>query len=402
MLVDMQTFSDMLSRPSLFRDRDVLFPDFIPDTLPFRQTEIERIMRWVSPALKGEKPHNVLIYGKTGTGKTACVKVVKRQFDGMKSGAAVAYVNCRMYNSRYRVLQKIIKDFLPEKDLAGFGVLFMYEAVMDWVSKGSRHLVIVLDEADMVKDLDELVYTLTRANDELKAGGVSLIGISNKLSFKETLDPRSRSSLYENEMVFPPYNAEQMQSILKQRADMGYGEGMVTDSAINLASAIAAQETGDARYGLRLLLKAGEIADEKALKQITDKEIELARKTVELDLAAETINTLPAHQQVVLYGIAALSLEGGRYPKLAPTDEEGTFILSGEGYEAYAKACRQFGRKKRSARWYREYLHDLEMLGLLTIVESGKGMRGHTRLIKIAYDAAQVKALVEKNLSGQG
>jgi len=395
----MQTFSDILSSPSIFKERNVLFPDYIPDMLPFRQAEIEKIMRWVSPALKEEKPHNVLIYGKTGTGKTACVKVVKKKFDEMNSNAILAYVNCRIYNSRYRVLQKIVKDYLPELDKAGFGVLFMYEGLMGWVQKKAINLVLVLDEVDMVKDLDELIYALTRSNDELKSGSIALIGISNKLTFKETLDPRSRSTLYENEMVFPPYNAEQLQSILKQRADMGFGEGKVSEPAINLASAIAAHETGDARYALRLLLKAGEIADEKGLPLISDKEIELARKTVELDVAAETINTLPQHQQLVLYGIAAISIEGSKYSKLAPPDEEGTFILSGEGYEAYSKACRQFGRKKRSARWFREYLHDLEMLGLVTMIESGKGMRGHSRLIKIAYDSAQVKALVEKNLS---
>ena len=308
-------------------------------------------------------------------------------------------MNCRIYNSRYRVLQKITKDFIPEMDKAGFGVATLYEKILAWISGGSRRLIIVLDEGDMVGDLDELMYTLTRANDDLKHGSLSIIGISNKLDFKNVLDPRSRSSLCETEMVFAPYTPSQLQAILLQRSQMGFGQDAVDESAINLAAAIAAQETGDARYALRLLLKAGEIADEHSLMHISDKEVEDARKNVDSDIAAEIIATLPDQQQLVLYAASALSLSGSKYAKLfaASDDEDGRFLASGEVYEEYTRACKAFKRKKRSSRWYREYLNDLEMLGLITMVESGPGMRGHTRLIKVGYPPLQIKALIEKN-----
>jgi archaeal cell division control protein 6 len=288
-------------------------------------------------------------------------------------------------------------------DKMGFGLSTLYEKVTEWIAKGKVGLVVVLDEVDMVRDLDDLMYTMTRANDELADGSISIIGISNKLNFKDALGPRSKSSLCENEIVFPPYLAPQLSAILHQRVEAGFAKDAVSEGALNLAAAIAAQETGDARYALRLLVKAGETADEKGVARVSDKEVEDARRSVDTDLAAETISTLPEHQQIVMYAACTLALSGSKYANLAggqpKMEEDGRFMLSGEVYEEYLRACRNFGRKRRSARWYREYLHDLEMLGMITMVESGRGIRGHTRLIKVGYAPEKLKPILEKSLS---
>ncbi|MFA6489736.1 MAG: AAA family ATPase [Candidatus Micrarchaeia archaeon] len=418
----MPSFSEILSKPTVFSDRNVLSPHYIPDTLPFRDKEIEKIMVGLSPALKGERPRNMFIYGKTGTGKTCSVKHVlgkmgeykeegKPSPHGSKVDAKAgqtaqapyvsSYVNCKMFNSRYRVIQKITKDILPSLDSMGFGLAMLYEKMMAEVETSGRRLIVILDEVDTVKDLDDLLYTLTRANDELKQGSISIIGISNKLSFKEKLGQRSRSSLCENEMIFASYTPPQMQAIISQRAKMGFRPHVVDDSAINLAAAITGQDVGDARYALKLLQKAGEIADEKGISKITDKEVEEARRSVESDVAFEAISTLPDHQQLVLLAIANLSIDKGKNTRLTEGagEEDDSFLISGEVYEEYSKVARKFRKPRRSARWYREYLNDLEMLGLITTIESGAGQRGRTRLIRIGYLATDVKKIVEKNFS---
>ena len=433
----MPSFSEILSKPTVFSDRNVLSPHYVPDTLPFRDKEIEKIMVGLSPALKGERPRNMFVYGKTGTGKTCSVKHVLAKMgeykaegkplhqggkavaqDGgkadAKSGAAAqdgskaaqppfvsSYVNCKMFNSRYRVIQKITKDILPSLDSMGFGLAMLYEKMMGEVETSGRRLIVVLDEVDTVKDLDDLLYTLTRSNDELKQGSVSIIGISNKLSFKEQLGQRSRSSLCENEMVFAPYTPHQMQAIISQRAKMGFKPRVVDDSAINLAAAITGQDIGDARYALKLLQKAGEIADEKGISKITDKEVEEARRSVETDVAFEAISTLPDHQQLVLLAIANLTIDKGKNTRLTSGsgEDEESSLISGEVYEEYSRVSRQFRKPRRSARWYREYLNDLELLGLITTTESGAGQRGRTRLIRIGYPASDVKKIVEKNFT---
>jgi len=393
----LSSFQDILSRSSIFRDRNVLSPHYIPSTLPHREKEINAIMSAVSPALKGEKPRSLFIYGKTGTGKTSSVKHVMEKFEEMKSEKArMCYVNCRIYNTRYRVFHKLMKDYLPEHAKLGYGLSFFYEKLLEFLQSNGIVMVIVLDEVDMVRDLDDLISTLTRANDDLKRGGVSLIGISNKLYFKEKLDPRSRSSLYETEMVFPPYTSNQLKSILEQRVKLGFSDGAVDESAVNLAAAIAAQDNGDARYALKLILRAGEIVDEEGGGVVSEKHIIAARKSVDEDVSIEAISTLPQHQQIVLYSIANLSMDGGRYSKL--TGNTDNYLLSGEVYENYVRDSRNFKKEPRSARWYREYLRELEMLGLIATVESGKGLRGHTKLIKLVYSPTKVRSIIEKNL----
>ncbi|MDO8339799.1 MAG: AAA family ATPase [Candidatus Burarchaeum sp.] len=390
------SFESILKKASIFRQKDVLSPHYLPETLPHREKEIEIVMRLVSPALKGSRTQNLFVYGKTGTGKTSSVKHVMELFGKEGTKSHMLYMNCRIYNSRYRVLQHVVKEFMPAFDKPGYGVSFLYEKILDWIETEGKVLLLVLDEIDMVHDLDDLIYTLIRSNDDLKHGHLSIIGISNKLNFKEALSTRSRSTLCETELVFPPYNSPQLQAILKQRIGEGFAEGAVEEDAVALAAAIAAQETGDARYALRLMLRAGELADEAGAKSVTGREVEEARKSVDENVAIDAVCTLPEHQQLVLYAVASLAQGGGKYSKLA--DGGDGFLLSGEVYEQYSTACRKFGKEARSARWFREYLNELEMLGLISMIASGKGIRGHTRLVKMAYVPEKIMKILERSL----
>ena len=395
----MASFDKILSQRSIFRDLSVLSPHYVPKELPFREHHLNEVRTVLSPALKGQKPRNLIIYGKTGTGKTCTVKRVMEDFVEIakEKEASIHYVNCRIYNSRYRILQKVLKNYVPELEKAGFGLPFLYETLVETASKGEQ-MVIVLDEIDMIKDLDELVYTLTRSNDEITNGGVSIIGISNKLSFKDSLDPRSRSSLYETETIFQPYTAEQLQKILEQRVKEGFEDNVVETSAINLAAAITSQESGDARYALKLLNKAGELAEQNGQEKVTDHEVEAARNTVEIDLTLETISTLPQMHQMVLYAIGSLAASGSKYSRLEGV--ENGFLFSGEVYEEYERICNRTKKRARSSRWYKEYLNDLEVLGLITTTPSGKGVRGQTTLIRLGPKPETMMPILQRNLFG--
>ncbi len=399
--MSMANFEEILSRSTLFVNRDVLSPHYIPKTLPFREEYVEQIMQILSPAFRGQKPKNLFIYGTTGTGKTCSIKFVLDRFnrfgEDKKANAKMIYINCRVYNSRYRIMNKTMKFFAPELEKTGFGLTFIYEKMIELLNTGMQ-LVVVLDEIDMIKDLDDLVYTITRVNDEVgdaggKKGGVTIVGISNKLSFKNELDPRSRSSLYESETIFPPYTAPQLKSILEQRVEMGFRKNSVSQGAINLIAAITAHETGDARYALKLLERAGEVAENGQKEFVEEKDVEEARKRVEYDIASEAITTLPINQQLVLYAIAKLSAS----TKFLEPELDG-YLFSGDVYNNYMKIARKLGRKPKSARWYREYLSELEVLGLISTMLSGKGIKGRTRLIKIGHNAEDVIRIVEKNM----
>ena len=381
-------------------DRNLLSPHYTPSELPYREPQIKLISQVLGQTLHNKKADNLFIYGKTGTGKTSATKNVMKQLLEFSSAKNLSvegvYVNCRNHNSKYRAMIKIVKDLYPGGNFMGFSAAFIYEKLVSYARSG-KQLIIVLDEIDKVKDLDDLVYALTRSNDEVDKGGISVIGISNNLMFKDRLDPRTKSSLCEQEMVFPPYNAQELKEILKRRAKNAFKEGVVEDSALSIAAAFAAQESGDARTAVMLLLRAGEVADRKGTEKITDDDVKKAKSKVEEEIILNMVSTLPEQQQLVLYAISVLSIDRKGFKKITGQFEQGV-LFSGEIYDEYARLTKRVGKEVVSARWYREYISELEMYGLILSTNSGKGFKGQTRLIKLGFDAKKIRQLLEKEL----
>lgn len=403
----------------IFSDLTVLSPHYVPEELPHRETEIKGITRIIAPVLRNEKPSNLFIYGTTGTGKTCVVKYVIRKLEEFvkdpgknphRVNVRVVYMNCKVRNSKYQVLLKALEDEslndktlknVPlegraDRSLKGMDPADLYDRLFNVVQSNSLNLIVVLDEIDMItKGLNDLIYILTRINDELKFGHVSVMGISNDMRVKKRLDPRSKSTLCEEERVFKPYNAIQLKTILKQRIAMGFKQNTIDDSVVSLIAAFAAQD-GDARYALKLLQKSGEIAEESDVDRVTTESVERAKNEVEVDIMMEAISTLPEHQQLVMYSIATLALKGGMYKRLSGISNGDLF--TGEVYEVYESNCKALGRPVRTIRQFSEYLNELEMLGLITMTMSGKGIRGSTRLIRLGYPPDEIKNIVRQSL----
>lgn len=392
-----QYFEGLFKDSPIFADREVLSPHYIPSHLLFRDKQITEIEKALTPSLRGDRGRNLFVYGKTGTGKTSCMKLVMDQIKRLPAiRASISYMNCRVYNSRYRVLSKIAGDHMPLYAKKGFGVIDIYEKLIGWIEEDGKVLLVVLDEIDKVKDLDDLIYTLSRANSDIKAGGITIVGISNNVSFKEELDPRSLSTLYENELVFPPYNSNELAAIIKERVSKGFKPNAVEPSCVNLSAAIAAKESGDARLALKIITKAGEIAEGAGLDCVTPKQITEAAKSAEEEIAYEVINTLPLHQRLILYAIALMTISGGKYRRLSEEGEN--FVLSGDIYSRYVSLAESMHKEPKSSRLYRKYMADLDMQGIIISHDSGKGIRGHTRLVKLTYQPNKIKEMVEKAL----
>jgi len=385
-------FYEILNRDSVFIDKNKISPHYIPQTLPFRDNQINTLSLWLSPALKGERPHNIFIYGKVGTGKTTVVKNVVSNLENYslehKMPVKAIYLNCRNYQTKYSILAYCVQLFYPENNFFGYSKPFIYDKFITYINEHHINLIVVLDEIDKIKEneIDDLIYSLTRSNDELAFGGVSVLGISNNLFFKSKLDPRTKSSLCELEDVYPPYNSEELQEILRQRVALAFKKDTVTDSAINAAAAIAAKESGDARTAVMLLLRGGELADLEK-KIVTDKEVINAKEKVDQDVMKSMVLTLPVQLQIVLLSISQLYLEKPKGIMKITGALEANVFYSGEVYEKYQQLCSSFKEKSVSLRWFREYIDELETYGFITTTISGKGIRGNTTLIKLCVEA---------------
>ena len=395
-------FYNFLNENSVFTDKSKISPHYAPEKLPFRDDQIRDLSLWLSPILKKSKPHNVFIYGKVGTGKTTVVRHVTSQLEKFSKDQHLplqtVYLNCRNYQTKYTVLVFCVQLFYPDQNFFGYSRSFIYDKFLTYIRENKINFVLILDEVDKVKEkeIDDLIYTLTRTNDELDGGSVSIIGISNNLFFKNNLDSRTKSTLCEQEAVYPPYNADELRDILTQRIDVAFKKDVVNSSAINAAAAIAAKESGDARRAVMLLLRAGEIADLNNLTQVTDKEVYDAKEKVEQEVMKSMVLTLPVQLQLVLLAIAESSLKPKGILAISGIQTADSNVLySGEIYDKYCSLCEKYSEKAVTIRWFREYITELETYGFISTTVSGKGVKGNTTLIRIGVDSQSIVDLLK-------
>ncbi len=369
-------FEKMLASSRIFKNKEVLRHSYTPENLPHRNEQIESLASILVSALKGETPSNVMIYGKTGTGKTATVRFVGRELE--KTGERlnipcyVCYINCEIIDTQYRVLATLARMFDRNIPMTGWPTDQVYSEFRMAIDSKDQTLIIVLDEIDkLVRKGDEILYNLSRINSELDRARVSLIGISNDVRFTEYLDPRVRSSLGEEELVFPPYDATQLRDILAQRAEIAFYDGVLDDNVIPLCSALAAQEHGDARKALDLLRVSGEIAEKENSEVVEAKHVRMAIEKIENDHVIEVIRTLPTQSKLVLFGMVLLSRRGSKE------------FTTGEVYDVYRQLCRRVGMDILTQRRISDLISELDLLGIVNTVIVSKGRYGRTREITL-------------------
>mgnify|MGYP006417234743 FL=1 len=259
-------FEEFLTKEPLFKEKKILQANYTPETIPHREEQIKQIAKILAPSLRLEKPSNLFLYGKTGTGKTLSVKhISNKMLDIAKKNnllLKIIYVNCKLKkiaDTEYRLVAQLVREFGREIPPTGLPTDEVYKIFYNIVDRENQLIVLVLDEIDQLvkKTGDENLYNFTRINTELKKAQISIIGISNDLIFINNIDPRVKSSLSEEELVFPPYNALQLQDIIRQRTNAAFKEGTLMPGVIEKCAAYAAREHGDARRALELIRVAG-------------------------------------------------------------------------------------------------------------------------------------------------
>lgn len=362
-------------------DRSPLSSQYIPNNLPFRQQEIDMITKYLLALDRGESIPNIIIYGPTGSGKTSVVKYIMKHI-GLKN-TDVMYLNARFYNSSYRVISKLV----DEEERIGFPISLFLTKLKD----RDRNLVAVIDEADFVRDIDDLLYTLCRTNEDSRSK-INFILITNSIQLKSRLDARTLSSLNEREMFFSPYTALQLLTILKDRADITI-PGQYREESIAKIAAVAASESGDARYAIKVLARALEIAEGEGAEILTLEHVDRALEIIELDIISETLKSLPINLQIVMYTIA--KMYSSRQRDLFQTDDP--IVSISEAYTNYSKVSEAiFRRKPKGLKWFRHYLNELENLGLISSVAMKSKSREVISYIRLGVNHKDILKYFEK------
>jgi cell division control protein 6 len=433
-------FDDLLSGEPIFENKEVLRPAYTPRELPHREDQIDNMATILVSALRGDTPSNILIYGKTGTGKTASAKFVSDELEQTSQKyevpCEVEYINCEVTDTQYRVLAQLANKFIdknhetlerriedleavreraPANDaltdtefdtveeletgldrlrsdldsfeevpMTGWPTDRVYNSFFEAVDYRERVVVIMLDEIDKLveKSGDDTLYNLSRMNSELERSRVSIIGISNDLKFTDFLDPRVKSSLGEEEIVFPPYDANQLRDILQYRASVAFEEDALTDDVIPLCAAFAAQEHGDARRALDLLRTAGELAERDDTNHVEEGHVRQAQEKIEIDRVVEVVRTLPQQSKLVLFAIILLERQDVKT------------INTGEVYNVYKQLCEEIDADVLTQRRVTDLISELDMLGIVSAVVVSKGRYGRTKEISLSVPVEETEAVL--------
>lgn len=376
---------------SLLKDRSVLQTKFEPEVILHRDVELAKVTQALLPILKGSRPSNLLIYGKPGTGKTLVVSKVlskiEKKVQDSKFPIKFIYANAKDETTIYGLLVHLGSKLGIELPTTGLSISIVFTKIIDTIKHNSINAIFVVDEIDYLAELasktgKDILYNLTRANERLKEGGsLTLIGISNLLTFKERLDPRVISSLSEEEVVFTNYSVDQIKQILAERIKSAFIKDAVGEAALNLCAALAGQEHGDARRAIDLLRVAGELAEREQANHVTEEHIRRAAQKMEEDKEFTALNSYPLHEKLLI--VAVMRSNGA---------------ATGEVYHTYKELCKTIRQKEVTQRRATQILSDIELSGLITGKIIHQGMHGRTKKYNLTIQPETVKKAFQNDI----
>ncbi len=390
---------DSFIQKTIFKNKIMLQSGYTPETIQHRENQIKQVASILAPSLRVEKPSNLFIYGLTGTGKTLVIQYVKNQLlrkaKEQKIELIIPYINCKLRkvaDTEYRILAELIKKLGGKVPATGLPTDQLYHKLIEIIDTKKQILILVLDEIDQAvgKIGDEFLYNFTRLNTELTKTQISIIGISNDLKFLDNLDPRVKSSLSEEEILFPPYNALQIKDILKERSKEAFKEGILGEGIIEKCAALAVRDHGDARKALDLLRIAGEVVERENKDKITLDYIDKAKEKMESDIVLNSIETQPRQFQLTLFSIIQLI-------KIYKKEKEERRLFTGDVYDYYLDTCKKTKISSLTQRRVSDIIAEFDMLGIINAKTISNGRYGRTREIRLDLPEELIEK-IEKNL----
>ena len=369
---------------SVFKDQRTLSFDYVPQKLVHREAQMKRLITLYRPVVESNLSQNAVLIGSVGTGKTATAKRfcmdLKDYAEKQQKAIDWVLVNCRQRNSESSAVLHIVNHFQPNFPDRGFSITEMLRILRKDLEKRKVHLVIVLDEADMLlkKAGPDIIYKLTRFGEEGVESKelVSLILISQKNVF-DMLDAASTSTFKRTNLIeFGKYTLEELRDIVSQRAALALKEDAIDQDAIDIIAEVSS-EWGDARFAIEILEKAGMLSDEEGAGLINVEHVRAAKAEAYSSITESKLKGLDRHQKLTLLAIAKAS-KGKAY------------ITTGEAESAYKVACEEFGEKPRAHTAFWGLLKDLDMLGVVSAKKSGPGISGKTTVITLLDIPAKV------------
>ncbi len=382
---------------SVFKDEAKLDINYVPSRLPHREKERRLLMEFFSFLLQFPErmAQRAIITGDVGTGKTALAQRFGADItlEAHKSGVNLRYVhvNCREYRGKlFLIMQHALGVLRPSFPLRGYSPEELLRTLLQCLDEENAHMIIALDEFDTLieREGSESVYKLTRLQ-EMRPGKpqrISLVCILRDLQALERLDASARSTLQRNLICLEKYSGSQLVDILNDRVALAFEPSTVAEDVVSLVAELAFSESGNARFAIELLWRAGKYADAEDLDDVEPECVRKAVSSIIPTLRRSELASLKFHEKLFLLGVARFFKEKQRaYASLVEIEE------------AYAVVCEEYGERRVSHTQLWKHVQLLSALGILRAEVSAVDGRGRSTRVSLPSVPASELA---KELSG--
>jgi len=395
------TLGHLTPEDDIFEDEDVLRDtgeagtEYEPDRLLKRSDTLNEYLHGFKEVIKGKRPRNIFVYGRTGVGKTVGTKLVLNRLceDAAKQdhiNVRTVHLECKDLNTSYQVAAHLVNKFRDKDDqikTTGYPEGMIYEMLWEHLEDSdATHVLIALDEVDQIGEDDTILYKLPRCNDGEQPNvapsktKVGIVGITNDVTFRDQLDARVQNSLCDKDIHFPPYEPAELRAILRDYSTeafhateavknnhddpAAFTSEVLSDDVIPLVAALIAQRSGSARTALDLLYHAGDLARQRGETMVEESHVRDGEDRLQEGKIRSEVQNLPTHAKLALYTI----LKKAQRSEL-PAKSDAI-------YSDYKSNVKEMGSEAVTDRMIRQILSELVANGFVSPNSHNQGSNG--------------------------
>jgi archaeal cell division control protein 6 len=368
------TIKDILmGDETLFRDVEAFNPDYIPERLLHRDSQMEALAMCIRPALRGGKPKNAVVLGAPATGKTTALRKIFQIVEETSDKLYCVYVNCQISTTRFNIFSDIYEHLMGHRPPeTGIPFSRIYGEIMKKLVQEEKALMVALDDVNHLfysKNANQVFYDILRAHEVFKGARTGLFAIISDIEFRFMLDKNVSSIFIPKEVVFNPYTSEEMRDILRERVKVGFYPEVISEEVLGRISDLA-YSTGDMRLGIDILSTSGDLAEAEASKTIQIKHLEGAVRNSGVGSLKSTLEALSPLELALLRLIVD-----------SPEDEN----TAGSLYQSLKR------EEKISYASFDRALKKLELLRIIDTRFTGKGVKGNSRLVILRFTPEEIE-----------
>jgi len=354
-----------------------------------RDAEIKELSNHFAGILRDDHPCHLAIWGKTGTGKTLTLSYFLNLLAEMAQNNKIPlrqeHLDLSTPRPCFRALNDLACLFNASKRYKkGISLEELMLRIETKLADLRGYLILFIDEVDNVRrDRDTFLTFLVRRLPQRIKARLILVFASNRLNWPDHLDPRVKSFLKLNELIFKPYDAMDLQCILRIRVAKALSPRAVKAGVIEKIAAMASRDHGDARKAVALLAKSAYLA-EKAREKISMSLVEEASKELDQDRYLTMLRTAPSQLKASMAAVIEAFGKTAECP-----------VGTGEAYDAYKGFCGRVGLRALTGRAFGDLIAELDMYSLIQSRILSRGRYGRTREIILDLPSELMEKIYE-------